>query len=166
MVHYYILAIFLIIAFYLDARFSKLPNWLTISGVVVGLGIHLTTDGLAGLVFSLLGLVCRTVVLLLLYIFKALGAGDVKLFAAIGALTGMQFALYGIMYSVLFAGLIGVILLIYKQPWMRRAIEAVINWGRKLASRESVELKSKEIVQFPFMYAVMPGILVSAYYFF
>lgn len=168
-VNFYILAIFLIIAFYLDVRYSKIPNWLTMGGVLIGLLYHLIDKGTQGLLFSFLGLAIAGGILLLLYVFKGVGAGDVKLFAAIGALTGTQFALYGLMYSIVLAGFIGVILLLLRRDFMKRIVYTFYRIIVTIFKRESKtleEFKRKEAVRFPFMYAVLPGMIITAYYFF
>ncbi|WP_218212229.1 hypothetical protein, partial [Pseudomonas sp. 2822-15] len=56
-----------------DISKNILPNWLTMSGVLVGLLLHIIMDGLNGLLFSILGLVAAGGILLILYLFKALG---------------------------------------------------------------------------------------------
>src|SRR5690625_1364630 len=109
----YILAVFILIAFYLDVRYYKIPNWLTMSAILIGLIYHGITDGFSGITFSFLGVLAGGGILLLFYMFKGVAAGDVKLFAAIGAITGGQFTLYGLMYSVLLGGLIGVIMILF-----------------------------------------------------
>ncbi|QGH34097.1 prepilin peptidase [Gracilibacillus salitolerans] len=169
-IHFYILFVYLLIAFYMDVRYSKIPNWLTISGVVVGLLYHVATGLIGGLLFSLLGIVISLFVLILLYLFKALSAGDVKLFAGIGAISGMEFSLYGILYSVIVAGLIGLILIIiFKVNPLKILVYQIYNKVLIILKKEAkytrerfLELKVK---QFPFMYAVIPGILITLYYF-
>ncbi len=167
---YFLLIIYLVIAFYMDVRYSKLPNWLTISGVVVGLAYHTITGIIGGLLFSLLGLIVSTLVLLLMYFIKALGAGDVKLFAGIGAIMGMEFSLYGILYSIIFAGLISLIIIIlFKLGSFKKVIFYLYSWFMKIVKREpkhSLEsFLDIKIKQYPFMYAVIPGILLTLYYF-
>ncbi|WP_244513599.1 prepilin peptidase [Oceanobacillus limi] len=46
--------------------------------------------GINGLIFSFLGLLVAGGIFLILYVFKGLGAGDVKLFVAIVAIVGVQ----------------------------------------------------------------------------
>lgn len=167
-IYYYILILFIAVAFYLDVRYQKIPNWLSVSGVVVGLVYHTYLNGFQGFKFSFLGMIVGTVILLLLYMFKGVGGGDVKLFSGIGAITGVHFTLYGMMYSIVFAGIIGVIILLFRREFTKRIIGAILNIFNSLFSRNMQELdtyKRKEAVRFPFMYAVLPGMLMTIYYF-
>jgi prepilin peptidase CpaA len=72
-----------------DIRYRRIPNWLTLPGVLVGLGLNtFLYQGWPGLRVSLLGLVVGFGIYFVLYALRAMGAGDVKLMAAIGSLVG------------------------------------------------------------------------------
>lgn len=78
------------VAAFTDARTGKIPNWLTASGLLAASALHAFT-GTAGLLLALTGLVCAGFVPALLFFAtagRALGGGDVKLFAVLGALLG------------------------------------------------------------------------------
>lgn len=164
----YILGVFILIAFYLDVRYYKLPNWLTMSGILIGFTYHIIHDGFSGMFYSTFGLLVGGGSLLLFYIFKGVAAGDVKLFAAIGAITGVRFTLYGILYSVIFAGIIGVFILLFRIDLIKQAYYKVIRIIRsifRLDTKDLEEFKKTEAVRFPFMYAVLPGMIMTVYYF-
>jgi prepilin peptidase CpaA len=73
-----------------DVRYRRIPNWLTITGVLAGLALNRFLDqGRPGMfVSSLLGLAIAFGVYFVLYALRAMGAGDVKLMAAVGAIVG------------------------------------------------------------------------------
>jgi prepilin peptidase CpaA len=73
-----------------DVRYRRIPNWLTITGVLAGLALNRFLDqGRPGMfVSSLLGLAIAFGVYFVLYALRAMGAGDVKLMAAVGAIAG------------------------------------------------------------------------------
>jgi Flp pilus assembly protein protease CpaA len=99
-----IIAVTLIAAFF-DLKIRRIPNWLI--GVGVFLGVLF--NGLAGfsqLFQSIAGFVVAIVVLLLPFALGWIGAGDVKLFGAIGALLGLRWLPRVFFYSALAAGLI------------------------------------------------------------
>jgi len=77
-----------------DMRYRRIPNWLNVIGAVLGLAINawLIADGRPwpGLIFSLKGLAMGFGVYFVLYALRAMGAGDVKLMAAVGALVGWE----------------------------------------------------------------------------
>ena len=71
-----------------DARYRKIPNWLSLSGLILGLGINMLLSGWAGLGAAILGFGLAVLVYMPLYLIRGMGAGDVKLMAAIGAIVG------------------------------------------------------------------------------
>jgi prepilin peptidase CpaA len=85
-----LLAVLLVAAIY-DVRFRRIPNWVTVSGAALGLVLNAIIGwGLPGVWFSLRGLGLGFGVYFVLYVMHAMGAGDVKLMAAVGALVGWQ----------------------------------------------------------------------------
>ena len=163
----YILFIFLVIAFIIDVRHHKLPNWLTAGGMVVGILFHLISNGIDGLIFSFLGLLVAGGIFLLLYVFKAIGAGDVKLFAAIGSLVGIQLVLYMMMYSIIFGGLIGIIILLFTKTFFSKIIDAFFHIISSITSKDLNVLEDYKVnkaTKFPFMYAVIPAVALTYYY--
>ncbi|MBM7597878.1 prepilin peptidase CpaA [Virgibacillus halotolerans] len=165
--HFIILILFLIVAFYYDVKEQRIPNWLNVSGVLVGIIYHLFVNQLDGFIQSVLGTLIGGGILLLLYIFKAIGAGDVKLFAAIGAICGVLFTLYAIMYSIIFAGIIGLIILLFTKTFLVNMTMAILHILESIRDRTLTpldEFKNKVSNRFPFIYAVIPGVMVSFYY--
>jgi prepilin peptidase CpaA len=78
-----------------DVATRRIPNWLVLAGLLAGLACSLfaTPDSGLGLRQSLLGALAGLAVMLPLYFLRAMGAGDAKLMAAIGAFLGpMQVA--------------------------------------------------------------------------
>ena len=101
-----IVAVTLIAAFF-DLKIRRIPNWLVVVGACLGVVIN----GLAGvtqLFQSIAGSVVAIVVLLLPFALGWIGAGDVKLFGAIGALLGLKWLPRVFFYSALASGLIAV----------------------------------------------------------
>jgi prepilin peptidase CpaA len=82
-----------------DVRYRKIPNWITVLGAFLGVLLN-TFPGLlyqhflkvdwSGLWFSLAGLGLAFGIYVVLYALRAMGAGDVKLMAAAGAIVGWQ----------------------------------------------------------------------------
>lgn len=70
-----------------DIRERRLPNWLTMPGAVTILAVAAAFGRGAPAVFGALGLACLYLIVYLLAP-AAMGAGDVKLAAGVGGLTG------------------------------------------------------------------------------
>ncbi|WP_227793268.1 A24 family peptidase [Paenibacillus guangzhouensis] len=138
-------AIYLCIAFYTDVTRSKIPNRLTVPIAILGVGLHVATDSWTGFLYAIYGAGAGFAILFVLYLFRAVGAGDVKLFAALGAVTGLQFTLQSLMYSVLYAGAIAlIIMLVRRKTW--------------------ISFEEGKMLKFPFMYAVLPGAVTAFLY--
>jgi prepilin peptidase CpaA len=74
-----------------DVRYRRIPNWLSVGGVLLGLALNtFLYQGWPGLRLSLEGLGVGFGVYFVLYALRAMGAGDVKLMAAVGAIVGWR----------------------------------------------------------------------------
>jgi prepilin peptidase CpaA len=71
-----------------DAATRRIPNWLSFSLILSGLLHGWTSNGSAGLSQSLLGMLSAFGLMLVLYALRAVGGGDVKLLAGVGAWLG------------------------------------------------------------------------------
>ena len=80
------LAIFVI---YYDVRYRRIPNVLVLSALLAGVSINTAFGGWQGMLSSLEGFGLAFFPMLLMHIFGAMGAGDVKLFGAVGAVLGV-----------------------------------------------------------------------------
>jgi prepilin peptidase CpaA len=78
----------LAIAALIDAQQRRIPNWLTFGLLLGGLGKALAFGGAGSFESALLGMLAGAAMPLVLYAISALGGGDVKLLAAIGAWMG------------------------------------------------------------------------------
>jgi prepilin peptidase CpaA len=83
----------LMVAAVVDWRTRKIPNWLTFSLVISGLAQSWMPQAIVGPWPSFAGLMTGVGLTIVLYLLRALGAGDVKLLAGIGAWFGPQAAL-------------------------------------------------------------------------
>ncbi|WP_339291722.1 A24 family peptidase [Paenibacillus sp. FSL W8-0187] len=154
-------AVYLIAAFITDLRSMKIPNVLTVSAMLSGPVYYGVLDGGEGLFFSLQGLGAGFLILLIMYFIGAVGAGDVKLFGGIGAWTGLWFTLQGIMYSVIFAGVIGLLILLWRRETMKRIRNVVGSIAGVFVMKSWLPWRNnqEEHLRFPFMIAVLPGVI-------
>jgi len=73
-----------------DLRNRRIPNWLNLSGVVLGIGLNLFFLQGPGFKLAAGGLGLALLIYLPLYMIRAMGAGDVKFMAAIGTFVGPE----------------------------------------------------------------------------
>lgn len=94
-----------------DLHRRSIPNYLTGLLLAVGLGLNVDQDGWGGFSRSALGSVVAFAIVWWFYRRGSLGAGDVKLFTAIGAVTGpiapISIAVYSLALASAVALLIG-----------------------------------------------------------
>ncbi len=93
----------LAIAVVFDVKSHRIPNWLVFSGVLVGLAYHALSPHGMGVMASFQGLAVGLVAFIPLYLLRAMGAGDVKLMAMVGAYLGPASA-FGAVLTVFIAG--------------------------------------------------------------
>jgi prepilin peptidase CpaA len=101
-----IAVIFIVACCVVDARTRRIPNVLSASAMLAGLALNAMYFGVAGLGVSLGGLLAAGAVLVPAFAVGGLGAGDVKMMGAIGALLGPQLALAALGLGMIFGGLI------------------------------------------------------------
>lgn len=105
LVMYGVLVMGLLAAGISDVRSSRVPNVLTGPLALFGLGFHTISASGNGLLFSLEGLGLGFCLLLGFYVYGGMGAGDVKLLAAVGAMVGPSNVFMGFLFASLFGGL-------------------------------------------------------------
>jgi prepilin peptidase CpaA len=91
------------IAAFFDVKERRIPNWVIIVGVIGGVVLG-GFQGHTQLLISVAGFVAGILALLIPFAFGWMGAGDVKLFAVVGALLGYTWLPRVFFYSCLLAG--------------------------------------------------------------
>lgn len=162
-----LLALVLVAAVY-DLRYRRIPNWLTLPGVVCGLVLNslLADYWLDGLTFSLKGLALGFGLYFVLYALRAMGAGDVKLMAVVGTITGAQYWLVIFAITALIGGVLAVVFSIVRKRlgttfWnvgfilseMRRFRPAYLG-------KEELDVKSDKALRMPHGAVIAAGTLV------
>ena len=98
-----------------DLRTRRIPNWLNLSGLVLGLGLNALLLHGHGVVVALLGLGLSLLIYLPLYLVRGMGACDVKLMAAVGSIAGPQNWLGIFLATALLGGVVALALVLFKR---------------------------------------------------
>lgn len=109
-----ILAGVLIFASVTDLRSHRISNKLTYSTMIFGIVFYTLTSGMAGFLQSLGGLFLGLALLIVFYLLGGMGAGDVKLMAAVGALLGPQGVFEAFLGTALAGGIYALLVLAAK----------------------------------------------------
>lgn len=95
-----------------DLRRRRIPNWLTASAFVFGVLAGFWLGGLEGGATALAGAGLGFLMLIPFYAIRAMGAGDVKLLAALGAILGPQNLITAAVYGAMVGGVMSMIVLV------------------------------------------------------
>lgn len=83
----FLVALVLVAALF-DLRWRRIPNWLTLFGWTFGVTLQAWEHGWHGVREALTGSLVAFGLYVVLFALRAMGGGDVKLMAAVGAFTG------------------------------------------------------------------------------
>ncbi len=152
-----VLAVMLAVAVYVELKERRIPNWLTLSGMALGLLIaylnHL-------LMLSVVGLLIGFGFLFIFYVFGGVGGGDVKLMGAAGALMGARLIQPALVYTAFIGAFLAVMMVVWRKDfWMR------IAWGiKRLAfwrKRDDAGLEPPAPIAVPYGMAIALGCLLA-----
>jgi prepilin peptidase CpaA len=146
-----------------DWRSRRIPNWLTIPGLVLGIAVNSWLHGWPGAKASLLGAALGLALLLPFVLIRSLGAGDWKFVGALGAFLGPENLLTVLLLGILVNGLMALIMIVRK----KRLGETLRNLGRMLAAfltmhlpGPDLTLDNPDLVKVPFGVAVAIAVIL------
>ena len=145
-------------AAYFDITTHRIPNLLTYPSWLVGLFLGLFYGGLPGLANAGLGFVACFVPLLLMYIGRTVGGGDVKLMGGVGALLGFPAGLNALISSILVGGFFAAVILLWQGrliPILRYAMSKI--WSKVYTAYVPLPPPPEHKDAFPFGVAIALG---------
>ncbi|HZT82502.1 MAG TPA: A24 family peptidase [Gemmataceae bacterium] len=161
-----------LIAAFTDVWKFKVHNLLTLPLLLAGVIYHTVMGSMSetgwsiGLLNSLLGALFGFGILIVFYIVGGMGAGDVKLMAAIGAWLGWPLTFYVFIASALAAGVYSVVLILaygrLRETWLNLKIiwHRLAAVGRHLGGEDRIEAevnradRRRRVIPFAAMIAV------------
>ena len=163
-----ILEVSLLLGFALvsDIKQYKIKNTVTLPFMLIGLITNYLFEGVSGVVQSMEAALLPVLFLLLLFALRMLGAGDIKLFSAIGAIMGVKFILYTLAYSFLWGGLISLLIIYVRKNGKQRFFYLFHYFKACLLSRSLLpytDLADKgDGAKVRFSYAILCGAITQA----
>ena len=145
----------------IDLRTRRVPNPLTAS--LMASGLVFAAAGISGLSVgaSLLGCMLGLALMLPGHLFGATGAGDVKLFAAAGALIGPAPIVTAFFYTALAGGLLALVVAVRRQR-LQRTLNGTVTLVVTAAANSSAIAGPLENNRFAYAPAIAVGTLIAA----
>ena len=158
-----LLAPLAVIITYYDVRYRRIPNAFVLATLASGVIINTVYGGWRGALASLGGCAIAFMLMFVLHVFGAMGAGDVKLFAAVGSLVGAHLVLPTFLVVVLTGGALALLLMLHTgavRATMHRVLQILVGLlpGWELP-RFSVPTDRKHTI--PYGVAITFGSLIS-----
>ena len=157
------------LSIFFDIKERRIPNWITIPGILIGLVLN-SLFGLAQLLQSFLGLAAGIGIMIVPFALGWLGAGDVKLFGLMGALLGVRWIPRVFFYTGVISGILALFTIcargleqgMFRQMWLDLKI-AIISQGRVMpkAVHQRAQEKKKSV---PWGVAIGLGAVVAFYF--
>ena len=153
-----------LLAGWVDFSTRKIPNWVTVPAILLGIGIHTVAAGWPGAKASLEGAGLALGLLLPFVLMRGLGAGDWKLMGAVGAFLGPLLFLFVLVGSLLVSGLMAIVAIYRTQRigetlrnlWV--LVRGFFSFG--LRANPKISLDNPALLKVPFGVAVAISTLI------
>lgn len=134
-------AVFASLAGWTDLKSRRIPNWLTVPGLLVGIAANSWAYGWAGTKSSLLGAGLGLALLFPFVLIKGVGAGDWKLVGALGAFLGPMRLIVVLIGTIFVNAIMAVIMMI----WKKRVRQTLRNLAGMVGSLMTFHLPGPEV---------------------
>ena len=148
-----------------DLNTRRIPNALTFGAAVVAIATHSALSGWSGLLLAASGCVVGLALFLPVFLLGGMGAGDVKLLAAIGAWLGPTDAVWTALYGALAGGLMALVVALahgYTRTALRN-VWALLQFWHVAGVRpvEGLTLDSSAGPRLPYALPLAAGVMVT-----
>jgi prepilin peptidase CpaA len=160
-----LLALLVITAAMFDFRERRIPNWLALTGVLAGIGLNGFVYEAPGLWMALKGMGLAMLVYFPLWLIRGMGAGDVKLMGAIGAIVGPSNWLGVLALTCVFGAVAGLVLMVAKgrcgatlaNIW--KILKSLARWQAPYQDHPELDVRSEKALRLPHAVAIAFGSL-------
>jgi len=153
-------------AVYTDLRFGRIPNGLTLGGAALGLLLKLLSGGLQGALAGVEGWLLGAGLLFAFFALGAMGAGDVKLLAAVGAIEGPAFAFNAFVFTGIAGGVIALLVTLkrrrvgYLATTVATQLQALVYTGGIIRPKDA----GASPLRFPYGLAIAAGSVAALFW--
>jgi prepilin peptidase CpaA len=151
-----------------DLRSARIPNGLTFGAAALALLFHLLAPSGEGVAFAVLGLLAGLLVFFPFFALGAMGAGDVKLMAALGAWIGWAPTLQVALYGSLAGGVLALVVAAW-HGYLRRAMRNLGTlaqhwWLVGVKPLPALTLESGHGLRLPYALPITVGLVVTLWH--
>ncbi len=149
-----------------DIRTARIPNQLTYTALLLALPLRAAFLGLQGLKEGAIGLLVAGGLFLFLYVLRAMGGGDMKLMAAVGAWVGSRHVMTLILASALAGGVLAIGRIIFRnavgQTVRNTMFLMIYRFTSGLQPHPEMNVDNSSSQRLPYGVAIAVGTLVCA----
>lgn len=154
-----VLAVVVVPAAVVDLRFRRIPNLLSLAGVLLGVAVNVFVSGIDGLLAAAAGMLLAFGIGFPLWLAGWFGAGDVKLLSAVGAIVNVKLLLPVLAGVAITGGVMAVLHLLgrrlQKEPFFVYAMSLVFAAkGQRDDSVADIEPESAVAIKKGMPYAI------------
>ena len=159
-----LLLLYSFLAMLFDLKTDRIPNYLIMAELAVGLAYQLFIFGTMGIPAFLGGIVPPFVLSYALFLFRMIGAGDVKLLMALGSVAGFPRNMRIMLWSVICGGVISAFIM-WRRTGFKSRLAYLASYVKdfiRTGVRKPYRREGKNAENFHFTTAVFAAVLVLA----
>ena len=154
-----------------DLSSRRIPNWLTLPTLMVGLIVSCWVGGLTGLGDSVGGCILMAAPYVILFVFAGGGAGDAKLMGAVGAWLGLSLGVVVLLCVAVVGAVLGIAAsLVHKEGrgvvanlWGFTYVMTAVTLGQmKWSAATQIVPHTESMRKMPYGAAIFLGVCVAA----
>lgn len=155
----------LVVATVTDLRSRRIPNWLVLPFLVVGMAVSAWILGWSGLEKSLEGMGLALLLFGVLAVMGGMGMGDVKLCAALGAWIGPHQMFLALVLTGMMGGLMAIVWAAFRGflgELFTNSSDVLFGWTKRgMRGNPDLTLKNPRARKMPYAPAIAVGTLLS-----
>lgn len=144
-----------------DVRSRRIPNFITLPAIAVGLLLHAVYGGWRQLATAAAGGLICGLIFLVFYLAGGMGAGDVKLITATGCIAGLSLIGHLLLWTALAGGVMAMSLALYRrqlvETWHNMQALAIHHQNMGLTPHPQFNISNERTLRLPYALAIAAG---------